>query len=98
MKNDPAFRGIFVQRALKNKYVSKSDGKIFCVTFPRLANIGGNDTDILFPSDYFPTFESAKKFALQVKRIDTRLSKCPVYLCDHRWVRSSAVRELQLIG
>ena len=97
-RHDPAHRGIFVQRNVEYKDARRRLRLPFCVTFPRLANIGGTDNEAIFPSDDFPTFESARRFALQVKRCDSRLKKCPVYLLDQRWVGPSTRRELQRIG
>ena len=98
MRHDPANKGIFVQRNVEYKGATLRKRKPFCVTFPRLANIGGTDNEALFPSDDFPTFETARKFALNFKKIDSRLRECPIYLLDNRWVGSSTVREWQVIG
>lgn len=97
-RHDPAMRGIFVQRNVEYKGARKRTRKPFCVTFPRLANIGGTDNEAIFPSDDFPTFKAAHDFALQFKRCDSRLKQCPIFLLDQRWVGCSTRRELQRIG
>jgi len=97
MKHDPARKGIFVQRNIRSKN-SQTYVKPFCVTFPRLANIGVDDSQVIFPSGDFKTFKQAHDFALQVKKIDSRLKNCPVFLLDNRWIKSSATREFQRIG
>lgn len=93
-------KGIFVQRNLEYKNSSKRRRDPFCVTFPRLENLGQGDSrgNVLFPSDDFKTFNLAHKFAIQTKKIDSRLKKCPIFLCDYRWTGSSARREIQQIG
>ncbi len=99
-KHDAANRGIFVQRNLQNKYSLKAR-KPFCVTFPRLANIDARferDAQVLFPSEDFKTFKQALDFALQIKKVDPRIAGLPIWLCDYRWCKSSAKRELQRIG
>ena len=98
IKHDPASKGIFVQRNVEYKNTTRRTRKPFCVTFPRLANIGGTDNEALFPTDDFPTFETAKKFAVAFKKTDSRLRNCPIYLLDNRWVGSSTIREWQVIG
>jgi hypothetical protein len=63
-----------------------------------LANLGHGDNEAIFPSDDFKTFKQAHDFALQVKKIDSRLKQCPVFLLDNRWIKSRATREFQRIG
>ena len=97
-RHDPFVRGIFVQRNLQNKYATRYR-KPFCVTFPRLANVTGKEgAEILFPSDDFFTFKQAHDFAIQIKKIDSRLGACPIFLLDFKWIKSCADRLLQRIG
>jgi hypothetical protein len=99
IRHDPVLKGIFVQRNVEYKDASRRTRKPFCVTFPRLSNVGtGDDNDVIFPSDDFATFAKARDFALQFKKCDPRLRDCPIYLLDQRWVGSSTKRELQRIG
>jgi hypothetical protein len=92
-RHDPACRGIFVQ---------KSDGKKFCITFPRLSNLSRGDEfnsgEVIFPTGDFKTFSKALDFALQVREIDSRLSECKIYLCTQKWIGSSGHRVTQLIA
>ena len=98
-KHDPACKGIFVQRNVEYKDTRQRRRKPFCVTFPRLANVGtGSELDVIFPSNDFATFQAAHEFAQQFKKCDPRLRDCPIYLLDQRWVGSSTKREIQRIG
>jgi hypothetical protein len=91
MRHDPITKGIFVQRNVGYAN-SRQYRKPFCVTFPRLANLGKDTCDVLYPSKDFATYQQALEFAREIQRMDSRLRDCKLYLLDHRWVRSSTER------
>jgi len=92
-------KGIFIQRNVEYNHSTKRTRGPFCVTFPRLANLGlDENSPIIYPSGDFSTYQSALNFALQYRRSDSRVSKCPIYFLENRWVGSSTRREIQRVG
>lgn len=72
-------KGIFIQQVNSGK----TSG--YCVTFPRLGNLGFSDNDSIRPSQNFKTFSQALAFARAYRESDTRVSRCPIYCLQFSW-------------